>query len=690
MNRMLQLWIVWLRRASADWLERAKMREQFFMISVAMIIGVLCGFGAVGFRQLVNFFHVVFWGEWLITPELLATFPWWKILLIPAAGGLVVGPIIYLFAREAKGHGVSEVMESLAREGGVIRGRVALVKAIASAITIGSGGSAGREGPIIQIGSAIGSVVGQLLQVSRKRMRTFVGCGAAAGLAATFNAPIGGALFAVEVILGEFGMAQFSPIVISSVLATAVARHYLGGGPVFTVPDYQLASLWEFGPYLLLGALCGLVSVLFIRTLYATEDAFERMERWPAWAKPVLGGLIVGALGLSLPHIMGDGEHVINLALTNQLSWWIMALIFLAKILATACTLGSGGSGGVFAPSLFMGAAAGGALGHGVGVLMGASAGEAGGYALVGMGGLVAGTTHAPITAILMIFEITNNYHIILPLILVCVISITLSSRLHRESIYTLSLVRKGIDMFRGRSLDVLKPYRVRDALHHDMVTFSPDASLREVQEKVHEVDHTFFYITDEGRLMGVIHLSELSRVMARQAGLDQVLLALDLAHEDSCACKASDPISLALVRFEQSGLTELPVVDDRDNDKLLGVVRYVEVVGLYNREIFKQETADTLASHVTSSGRMEKVKIVEGVSMMEWDPPPSWSGLTLAEAHLPTRYGVRVMLVKRRAEGDTDATIAPISPGGGYRIEPGDTLLVYGPDADLARLERL
>jgi CIC family chloride channel protein len=485
-------------------------------------------------------------------------------------------------------------------------------------------------------------------------------------------------------------MASFSPIVISSVLATVVARHYLGGGPVFTVPEYELASIWEFGPYLLLGALCGLVSVLFIRTLYAAEDAFDRLERWPVWAKPVLGGLIVGALGLALPQVLGDGEHVINLALTNQLTWWVMALILFAKILATSCTLGSGGSGGVFAPSLFMGATAGGALGHGVGMLMGASAGEAGGYALVGMGGLVAGTTHAPITAILMIFEITNNYHIILPLMLVCIISITLSSRLHRESIYTLRLVRKGIDLFRGRSLDVLKPYRVGDALHRDVMTFRSDTSLREIQQTVDTVDHTYFYITDEGRLMGVIHLSELSRVMARQAGLEQVLLALDLAHEDSCVCKVSDPISVALVRFEQSGLTELPVVDDTDERKLLGVVRYVEVIGLYNREIIKQDTADTLAGHMHSAGRMEKVKIVEGVSMMEWDPPSSWCGMTLAEAHLPTRYGVRVMLVKKRVEGDAESTIAPISPGGEYRIEPGDTLLVYGPDPDLERLERL
>ena len=247
-------------------LRELRTNEHTIMAVLAVVVGLAGGFGAVGFRYLINFFQTLAYGSSEELLDVVLSLSWYMKVWVPAAGGLVVGPLVYFFAREAKGHGVPEVMEAVALKGGVIRKRVVFVKTLASAISISTGGSVGREGPIVQIGSAIGSTLGQLLQVSQDRMRTLVGCGAAAGIAATFNAPIAGSMFALEVILGEFGLATFSPIVISSVVATAVSRAFLGDIPAFIVPAYELVSVWEFPLYMVLGIFCAVVGVTFTRS----------------------------------------------------------------------------------------------------------------------------------------------------------------------------------------------------------------------------------------------------------------------------------------------------------------------------------------------------------------------------------------------------------------------------------------
>jgi CIC family chloride channel protein len=391
------------------------------MAVLAVIVGLAGGFGAVGFRYLINFFQTIAYGSPSELLHVVSDLPWYHILWIPAVGGLVVGPLVYFFAREAKGHGVPEVMEAVALRGGVIRKRIVFVKSLASAISIGTGGSVGREGPIVQIGSAIGSSLGQMLEVSVDRMRTLVGCGAAAGIAATFNAPIAGSMFALEVILGEFGLATFSPIVISSVVATAVSRHFLGDTPAFIVPAYELVSAWELPIYIVLGLFCAMVGVAFTRILYVFEDAFDKIK-FPEYLKATVGGLILGAGGLLVPEILGVGYGAIDLALMQKLAWWMLLVLVACKILATSITIGSGGSGGVFAPSLFLGAMAGGFFGSVVHSLFPEVTASPGAYSIVGMGALVSATTHGPLAAILILFEMTGSYKIILPLMLSCII----------------------------------------------------------------------------------------------------------------------------------------------------------------------------------------------------------------------------------------------------------------------------
>src|SRR5210317_106521 len=427
-------------------LSELRTNEHTIMAALAVAVGLAGGFGAVGFRYLINFFQTLAYGSSDELLHVVLALPWYLKVWVPAAGGLVVGPLVYFFAREAKGHGVPEVMEAVALKGGVIRKRVVIVKSLASAISISTGGSVGREGPIVQIGSAIGSTLGQILNVSAERMRTLVGCGAAAGIAATFNAPIAGSMFALEVILGEFGLATFSPIVISSVVATAVSRAFLGDIPAFIVPAYELVSVWEFPMYMVLGLFCAVVGVSFTKILYKVEDLFDDFK-FPEYLKAIIGGVILGAGGLFFPEILGVGYGGIDLALGQQLAWYLLLLLIVVKVMATSITIGSGGSGGIFAPSLFLGAMAGGFFGAVVHQLFPTVTASPGAYSIVGMGALVSATTHGPLSAMLILFEMTGNYKIILPLMLSCILATIFAGQLMKDSIYTLKLARRGINI---------------------------------------------------------------------------------------------------------------------------------------------------------------------------------------------------------------------------------------------------
>jgi len=434
--------------ALRHWYSKVEIPETASLIVLSLTVGVAGGFAALFFRWLITFFQNLFFVR---TAAILSFLGAYYIVLIPALGGLIVGPLIYFFAREAKGHGVPEVMEAVALKGGRIRPRVSLVKALASSICIGSGGSVGREGPIVQIGSAVGSTIGQALKMSEDRIKNLVACGAAAGISATFNAPIAGVFFALEVILGEFSTGSFSAVVLSSVTASIIARAFLGDHPAFDIPKYSLQSPWEIGNYFLLGILCAVTALLFIKILYFFEDVFDAIKI-PEYIKPVFGGFIIGATGLFFPQIFGVGYETVSLALTGNILITTLALLIFVKILATSITIGSGGSGGVFAPSLFIGAMLGGFFGYVVGAFYPGWAGVSGAYALAGMGGVFAAAAHAPITAILILFEMTNNYRIILPLMITCVISVTIISLLSKENIYTEKLLRRGVDLRAARN----------------------------------------------------------------------------------------------------------------------------------------------------------------------------------------------------------------------------------------------
>ena len=564
--------------------------QRLYMVALAMIIGVVGGFGAIIFRRAIEYvqelpFLFASQGSIMAAADAL---PWWRLLVIPALGGLVVGPMVYFLAREAKGHGVPEVMDAVARLGGVIRPRVVAIKCLASAITIGTGGSAGREGPIVQIGSALGSALGQLLRLSGARLKTLVGCGAAAGIAATFNAPIAGSIFALEVILGDFRATTFGPIVVSSVIATAISRHYLGNAPAFNVPAYQLASGWEIPIYMVLGIVMGLVALAFTVTLYKFEDGAQRLaRRLPEYALAPLGGLVVGAVGIFLPQLYGVGYEGIEQALLGRVPFLLLLVLSAAKIVATSITISSGGSGGIFAPSLFIGAMAGGTFGRLVHWLFPALTGASGAYALVGMGAVVAGATHAPITAILILFEMTGDYRIILPLMIACILATLVASQLNRESIYTMKLVRRIMSPGRNRETSTLHQLKVAEAMEtENLETIPEDMSLRELKELMTNSRRSDFPLVDhEGMLTGIISLQDF-RKLINQPELEDSMMARDLGTTEVITVTPEDTLDTALRKIGFRNITELPVVAVDDPRRIVGILTHRHIISAYNRAL--------------------------------------------------------------------------------------------------------
>ncbi|MBW1786145.1 MAG: chloride channel protein [Deltaproteobacteria bacterium] len=566
--------------------------EHAIMTILAMLVGLAGGFGAIGFRWLISFCQRVFYGSGGELLDVLLAAPWYAKIWVPAAGGLIVGPLVYFLAREAKGHGVPEVMAAVALHSGIIRKRIVVIKSLASAVSIGSGGSVGREGPIVQIGSAIGSVIGQLLNVSADRIRTLVGCGAAAGIAATFNAPIAGAMFALEIVLGDFGLATFSPIVISAVSATAVSRHFLGDFPAFVVPAYELASKWEFPLYITLGLFCSFVAVAFTRFLYLAEDLFDDFK-FPEYLKALLGGVILGIVGLLFPSLLGVGYGGIDACLGDQLAWWMMFVLVFGKIVATSITIGSGGSGGIFAPSLFIGAMAGGFFGTAAHALFPEIASSPGAYSIVGMGAVVAGTTHAPLSAILILFEMTGDYKIILPLMTACIISSLTAGQLFTESIYTLKLARRGVNLKAGREVNVLKSISVRSAMNPDIDTVREGMSLGELADKISKSKYNSFpVVNSEGHLAGILSFLDYKDV-AFDTNLKDLVVAKELATANVVTVSVDDNLYDALEKITSKDFSILPVVSPADPTTLLGILTRRDIIGAYDKGVIKRSLLD-------------------------------------------------------------------------------------------------
>jgi CIC family chloride channel protein len=552
------------------------------LVALALVTGAGAGLGALVFRYLILWFTQAFSGhaDYSAAPHAAnPLLPWlggWFVVLAPAVAGLLYGPLIYRFAREARGHGVPEVMLAVAENGGRIRPQVAVVKSLASAICIGGGGSVGREGPIVQIGSALGSTLGQILRVPEPRLKLLLACGAAGGIAATFNAPIAGVLFALELILRDFEAESFGMVVLSSVTASVIGRAAFGEAAFLSLPPFALVSLWEYALYAGLGLFAAVVGVVFIRVLYGFEDHADRLWRGPEWLRPAAGGLVLGLVLLAVPQMYGVGYPVLEGAIREHYGVLTLVWFLIAKIVATSLTIAIGGSGGVFAPSLFLGAMLGTAYGDVIHLLWPGLAGPAGAYGLVGMGAVFAAVARAPMTSVIIIFELTGEYRIILPLMFAISLAAWIGGLLSRDTIYSLKLWRRGIDITRRRTLmDFLT---VGEAMRRVPAAIEARHSLRDVIERFSEDGAVAVPVVDaDGRYRGALLIREVEENL-RDGGSD--VTVGDLARELP-TLKASQTLQQTLPILVRSDAAGLPVLDG-EGHAVVGWLTHSDVLDLY------------------------------------------------------------------------------------------------------------
>ncbi|MBD3287717.1 CBS domain-containing protein [candidate division KSB1 bacterium] len=683
LKRSLNLYI---KKKIRAFLIYTKVSQTTYIIIIASIVGILAGFGAVGFRMLIGFFQDLAIGSKEGVVHALKELPWYIKLIIPVIGGAIVGPMVYFFAREAKGHGVPEVMQDVALKNGVIRPRVVVVKSLASAITIGTGGSVGREGPIVQIGSAIGSTIGQWIKVSPERLKVLVGCGAAAGIAATFNAPIAGAFFALEVILGNFALLSFSPIIISSVLATAVSRAFLGDYPAFIVPEYSLVSVWEILLYVILGIITGGVAVGFSRMVYKFEDFFDSIKI-PEYLKTPIGGAVIGLMIIFFPYVYGVGYEAIDLALSGNMLWYAAFVLIFLKLFATSITLGSGGSGGIFAPSLFLGAVTGSAFGDLVGYLFPSITADSGAYAMVGMGAVVAGATHAPITSILILFELTGDYKIILALMVACTISTIMARKLYDDSIYTLKLKRRGISLNQGREEIIMKSFTVGDVMKPDAPVIQESTSFNDIIKIFMKNQEPYYYVIDKNRqLLGVLSTHVIKSVL-HDENLQNLVIARDLMEGPVGMVSIQNNLAESMNIFSRVEFEHLPVVKGNGSTKLVGSISRRDILELYNREILRKEVLGLKV--VRESGdekRRSHVELPKEYKVDYVPLPESFSNKTIRELDIRANYGITIIAIKKRLGAITGISEIPSSNS---KLEDGDILIIVGKENDVETFKR-
>lgn len=582
-----------------------RLRRHFFgentqMVIIASFIGLSAGLGNVLFRTVTEaVHHLIFQQGYAFFQIEKGGFHLLLLPLLPMAGMVLLIPLSLLFPGEINGYGFTKFLRKVNLEGGIIKRRTIVLKILSTSLTIGTGGSAGVEGPIAQVGGAIGSLVGQTFRVSGARMKVYIAAGCAGAIAAMFNAPIAGIFFASEIVLlGTYEFSSFSALVVSSALATVVSRAYYGASPAFPIPPYHLVNpLVEIPLYVIMGMLVGVIAVFHIRVFYGVRDFFTDLPLHPQ-VKPIVGALIVGSVAIAFPQIMGDGYEYIGEVLAGHGVVWVMLLLVFLKIGATAITLGAGGSGGVFAPALFIGAVIGGTFGGIVHTLLPGVTANPGAYAAVGIGAFLAAATHAPLTAIFLLFEMTGNYLIIIPIMLASIIGTAVASFLYHESIDTVDFGREGIDIHEGRETAIMKSIRVGKVISEDVDFVSEKANVDQLLEIFRQAKDSFYFpvINETGRMTGIISMQDVKNVLHDE---EQRLSSSvgKVCSREVITLTPDDNLYYAMTLFDMKGIEEIPVVESESDPWVLGMLKRREVIAAYNREVLKRGISEKSAA---------------------------------------------------------------------------------------------
>ena len=652
---------------------------QFLLLAAA--VGLLGALGAILFRSVTSRLTVLLMDAHDVVSA-AQTLPVALCLFFPAAGGFVGGLIIRKYVSSKETHGISEMIEVVSLGRRSVRMRPAVARVFSSIAVISTGGSEGREGPIIQIGAAMASWLSRRLKLSPERVRILTACGMAAGVAGAYNTPIAATLFVLEVVVGSFSMTLFGPTVVAAVLSTILVRFVLGDEPVYRVAAFRLESVFELLPFAVIGLLAGPSSALFMRSLRLAKATFARLRLSPPVAM-ALGGAAVGALGIFLPEVWGNGFEGANRILRGNPTLLFLVAIFAAKIIATSATIGSGGVGGVFTPSLLVGAALGGAVAKLTHLAVPGLEAPVGGYALLGMGGLLAGVTRAPLLAVIMIFELTQNTAVILPMMVVSVLAIVAAKAFEQDSIYVQSLRAAGIVWEQTPEATSLSSLKVSDVMRTDVKLVPRTLPLADIVSTFLHTRSLYLYVGDEhGRLIGVVDLHDIKESMPER-DLASLVIAEDLVSEIPFVTP-EEPLTSVNEKLWFRDLGQLPVVQDSETRAFLGVVTRRDLLGAFDREVLQHTRLTARVRFGDDLSQMGTFDLPEKHRLIQVEIPSQLAGRTVGEASLRQTYGVSVLAVKRLTRQGVERRFVP---GPGDRLEAGDVLIVLGTDEAIARL---
>jgi chloride channel protein, CIC family len=649
---------------------------------LAAFAGVLGALGAVAFRSMTASLTrlLIHAGDIVRGCESL---PAWQRLLLPGVGGLCGGLLARWFIQEKGPSGISQMIESVTLARRPVRLRPAIGRVVSSIVVISTGGSEGREGPIVQLGAALASSLSRRLKVSPERVRILTACGMAAGIAGAYNTPIAATLFVLEVVVGSFSMNLFGPTVVSAVTSTVVVRFLLGDEPVYHVAPFHLQSIGEIVPFMVIGLVAGPASALIVWALRKSKSLFAA-TKLPFPATMAIGGLIVGAIGIGIPEVWGNGFEGTDRILRGNPTLGFLALLFVGKIVATSATIGSGGVGGVFTPTLLVGATVGAAVARVAQWIAPAFEAPVGGYALLGMGGLMAGVTRAPLLALIMIFELTQNTAVLLPMMLVSVLAVASAKVLEEDSIYVQSLRSAGIVWEKTPEATMLSTLRVSEIMRTEVVPVPRTMPLPEILKAFLRTRALYLYIVDEkGALLGVIDLHDIKETFGAE-DVSSVVIAEDLVVEIPFVTPA-EALTSVNEKLWFRDLGQLPVVESAETRRFLGIVTRRDLLGAFDREVLQHNRLLARVRTVSEGGgEVDYFELPEKHQLLEIAVPRTLEGRTVAESGVRTRFGVSVLAIKRWSRGGLERRFVPAPED---RFQAGDVLVVLGTNEAIERL---
>jgi CIC family chloride channel protein len=572
---------------------RLSHHEQVVLSLLAVVVGIVVAYAAIGFRLAIG---GVQWLGFGFTTEIVfekaALLPWWQLLLVPTLGGLAIGLFLEYVMPGRRPQGVSHVIEANALKGGRMDLKEGFAAAAVSAASIGVGASVGREGPVVHFGAAIASNVAYRLRLSQGLSRTILGCGVAAAVSASFNAPIAGVFFALEVVIGHYALSAFTPVVIASVAGTVIARIHLGEAPAFIVPAQQIASFLEFPAFLLLGIVSAGIAMIFMWSIIYADHVVGRI-RMPEWLKPATGGLLIGAVAIEFPHVLGVGYGVTDAALKHALTLELLLALLVLKTAATAVSLGCRFGGGVFSPSLFVGAMTGGAFGLIAAKIFPELASEQGAYSLIGMSAVAAAVLGAPMSTILIVFELTGDYKTTIAVMVATATASIIVQQALGKSFFHWQLEQRGLNLRGGRARHLLQTLTVRNVMTAEFNLVAESRTIGQIKAMMADLQPGEFIVTDAGgRLVGTFGFADLKEI-AFDPALDELVNARDVAHERSPVVTPDEDLERALRLMEVAHEDQLAVVEDLDDQRVVGIVYHKDVLRALNHALLEAQAEE-------------------------------------------------------------------------------------------------